>query len=116
LLQRLLVAPVNIFSGIVTLVLPAVVVIDLAVRREPRRLLEVLAAAALGFLLAILGTYLVEELASDAVLRALSLTRGDERIITLPAYISGVSALLTGAGRRSTSRPLAVSWNLLWAA
>lgn len=116
LLQRLLVAPVNIFSGIVTLVLPAVVVIDLAVRREPRRLLEVLAAAALGFLLAILGTYLVEELASDAVLRALSLTRGDERIITLPAYISGVSALLTGAGRRSSSRPLAVSWNLLWAA
>src|SRR6187431_983547 len=37
-LQRLLVAPVIIFSGIVTLVLPGVVVIDLAVRREPRRL------------------------------------------------------------------------------
>ena len=36
LLQRILVAPVNIFSGIVTLVLPGVVVIDLALRREAR--------------------------------------------------------------------------------
>ena len=35
ILQRLLVAPVNLFSGIVTLVLPAAVIIDLAVRREP---------------------------------------------------------------------------------
>jgi len=33
ILQRLLIAPVNLFSGIVTLILPAAVIIDLAVRR-----------------------------------------------------------------------------------
>lgn len=116
LLQRLLVAPVNFFSGVVTVVLPAVVVIDLAMRREPRRLLEVLGAAALGFLLAIIGAEVVEALASDAVVRAVSVPIAGERVIALPAYISGVAALLTAAGRRSGSRPLTVSWNLLWIA
>jgi uncharacterized protein (TIRG00374 family) len=113
-LQRLLVAPVNIFSGIVTLVLPGIVVIDLAVRREPRRLLEVLGAAALGFVVALLASFLVVRYGSDELVRSLSVTRGGERVVALPAYIAGVAALLTAAGRRSVSRTLGISWNLLW--
>ena len=115
-LQRLLVAPVIIFSGIVTLILPGVVVIDLAVRREPRRLLEVLGAAVLGFLLALLSTFLVTNYGADEVVRALSVERDGETVVALPAYISGVAALLTAAGRRSTSKALGFSWNVLWIA
>src|SRR5690606_8162691 len=89
-LQRLLVAPVNIFSGIVTLVLPGVVVIDLAVRREPRRLLEVLGAAILGFLFALLALWLATHYGADEIVRSLSVVRDGERIVALPAYISGV--------------------------
>ncbi len=113
-LQRLLVAPVNIFSGIVTLVLPGVVVIDLAVRREPRRLLEVLGAAILGFLFALLALWLATHYGADELVRSLSVVRDGERVVALPAYISGVAALLTAAGRRSASRALGVSWNVLW--
>src|SRR6188768_2538569 len=90
-LQRLLVAPVIISSGIVTPVLPGVVVSDLAVRREPRRLLEVLGAAVLGFLLALLSTFLVTNYGADEVVRALSVERDGETVVALPAYISGVA-------------------------
>jgi len=114
LLQRILVAPVNIFSGIVTLVLPGVVVIDLALRREPRRLLEVLAAAGLGFGLAIFAGWLASTYGSTALLRALSVTHGDVLTLTMPAYISGVAALMTAAGRRAASRALSVCWTILW--
>jgi len=115
-LQRLLVAPVRIFTGIVTVVLPIVVVIDLAMRREPRRLLEVLGAAVLGFLLALLATFLVTSYGPEEVVSALSVERNGAMVVALPAYISGVSALLTAAGRRSTSKALAFSWNVLWLA
>lgn len=116
ILQRLLVAPVNLFSGIVTLVLPAVVMIDLAVRREPRRILEALGAAAAGFALTVLAVYLTQELGSNDVVKSLSVGNGDDAQVTLPAYIAGVAALLTVAGHRGTRRALTISWNLLWAA
>lgn len=115
-LQRLLVAPVNIFSGIVTLVLPGLVVIDLAVRREPRRLLEVLGAAALGFIAALVASWLIGRFGAPELIRSLSVSVRGDVLFALPAYIAGVSALLTAAGRRGANRTLAVSWNLLWIA
>ncbi len=116
ILQRLLVAPVNLFSGIVTLVLPAVVIIDLAVRREPRRILEALGSAAVGFLLTLSAVYITQALGSYDVVRSLSVGTGTEAQVSLPAYIAGVAALLTVAGRRGTRRALSISWNILWAA
>ncbi|MCB2413425.1 flippase-like domain-containing protein [Demequina sp. TTPB684] len=115
-LQRLLVAPVNLFSGIVTLVLPAAVVVDLALRREPRRILEAIGSSAAGFALTVGAVYLAQAVGSDEVVRSLSVGFGDDAEVTLPAYIAGVAALLTVAGRRGTRRTFTISWNILWAA
>ncbi len=117
LLQRLLVAPVNIFSGIVTLIVPAAVIIDLSVRREPRRILEVLAAGVLAFVAALVATRTSLEFGSEELISSLSV-RDPElgMVIQLPAYLATVSAMLTATGLRSTRRVLSVSWTLLWIA
>ena len=117
LLQKIFVAPVNIFSGIVTLVIPATVIISLAVRREPQRILEVLGAAIGGFILTGIGTAIVTSVGSSELLNSLSVSDGaGGTSVQLPAYISAVAAMLTAAGRRSTRRSLSISWNVLWTA
>lgn len=115
-LQRVLIAPVNLFSGIVTLIIPAVVVTELAMRREPRRILEAMVAAAFGFALTLISAFIVTEFAPDDVVGALSIGFGDDAAVTLPAYIAGVAALLTVAGRRGSRRTLTMSWNIVWMA
>lgn len=117
LLQRLLVAPVNIFTGIVAFVIPIAVIVDLAVRREPRRILEVLGAGVLGFAVALITTQTTYLWGADELIAALSV-RGPEGtlVVQLPAYTAAVSAMLTAAGLRSTRRTLSVSWNILWIA
>ena len=116
ILQRLLIAPVNLFSGIVTLILPAAVVVDLAVRREPRRILEALGAAAMGFAITLVVVLLVQNFGSPDIVGSLTIGAGENAHVTLPAYIAGVAALLTVAGRRGTRRALTMSWNVLWMA
>ena len=116
ILQRLLIAPVNLFSGIVTLILPAAVIVDLAVRREPRRILEALGAAAVGFALTLVAVFLVKHFGSTGVEDSLTIGFGVQAKVSLPAYIAGVAALLTVAGRRGTRRTLMLSWNVMWIA
>lgn len=116
-LQRLLVAPVNLFSGIVTIVIPLVVIIDMAIRREPRRILETMAAAFLAFVATVIAAATTLAFAADELLSSLSVIGSDgEPTVSLPAYISAVAAMLTAAGLRSSHRVLSVSWNLVWAA
>ncbi|WP_084106231.1 lysylphosphatidylglycerol synthase transmembrane domain-containing protein [Demequina sp. NBRC 110056] len=116
-LQRLLVAPVNIFSGIVTLIVPAAVIIDLASRREPRRILEVLGAAVLAFIVTVIAAFTTLEWGADELIASLSVRGSDgEMIVQLPAYLAAVAAMLTAAGLRTTRRVLSVSWTLLWVA
>jgi len=117
LLQRLLVAPVNIFSGIVTLVIPATIIISLGLRREPRRILEVLGAAIGGFALTGLAAVAITAFGSDHLLTSLSVADGQgAQSLQMPVYIAAVAAMLTAAGRRNTRRSLAISWNILWIA
>jgi uncharacterized membrane protein YbhN (UPF0104 family) len=116
ILQRLLIAPVNLFSGIVTLILPAAVIIDLAVRREPRRILEALGAAAMGFAFTLVAVFLVQHFGSTGVEGSLTIGVGANATVSLPAYIAGIAALLTVAGRRGTRRALMLSWNIVWIA
>ncbi|MFV0633049.1 lysylphosphatidylglycerol synthase transmembrane domain-containing protein [Demequina sp.] len=114
-LQRLLVAPVNIFSGIVTLMVPSAVIIDFAARREPRRILEVLGAAVLAFIATLIAALTTLEWGSDELISSLSV-RGAEgaMVVQLPAYLAAVAAMLTTAGLRTTRRVLSISWTLLW--
>ncbi|WP_062137692.1 lysylphosphatidylglycerol synthase transmembrane domain-containing protein [Demequina aestuarii] len=116
LLQRLLVAPVNIFSAIVTLIVPAAVIIDLAARREPRRILEVLGAAVLAFIATVFAVITTQQFGADELVASLSVWSDGEFVIQLPAYLAAVSAMLTAAGLRTTRRVLSVSWTLLWVA
>jgi len=116
-LQRLLVAPVNIFSGIVTLIVPAAVIIDLAARREPRRILEVLGAATLAFVVTLVAAFTTLEWGAEELIASLSVRGAEgEMVVQLPAYLAAVAAMLTAAGLRTTRRVLSVSWSLLWIA
>ena len=118
LLQRVLVAPVNLFSGIVTLIVPAAVLIELGLRREPRRILEAMAASVASFALTLATTLGILAWASENIMRSMSVGVGvgGEMELQLPAYIAGVAALLTVAGRRSARRVLRASWAVLWIA
>ncbi|WP_061963286.1 lysylphosphatidylglycerol synthase transmembrane domain-containing protein [Demequina aurantiaca] len=116
-LQRLLVAPVNVFSGIVTLVVPALVLGELALRKEPRRMLEVLGAAVLAFIATVIATATTEHWGATELLDSLSVPgAGGVMEVQLPAYISAVAAMLTAAGRRTDRKMLSASWNILWIA
>jgi len=117
LLQRLLIAPVNIFSGVVTIVIPAVIIVALFVRKEPRRVLESIGAAVGGLLLAVVATVLISSYGSDGLIHSLSVPTGDNEVsLQIPAYIAAVAAMLTAAGRRSTRRSISLSWTFLWIA
>ncbi|WP_296665190.1 lysylphosphatidylglycerol synthase transmembrane domain-containing protein [Demequina sp.] len=114
LLQRLLVAPINLFNGIIAVVIPATVIIDLLVRREPRRIVEMLGAALLAFLLTALVALAL--LAWGTPELQSSLTPRGATGLQLPAFLAGIAALLTAGGRRSTRRTLSISWNVMWLA
>src|SRR5690606_15958599 len=100
-----------------TLIVPAAVIIDLAVRREPRRILEVLGAATLAFVATLVAVSTTQRFGADELISSLAV-RGPEgtMLIQLPAYLAAVSAMLTAAGLRTTRRVLSVSWTLLWIA
>jgi len=116
-LQRLLVAPVNIFSGLVTLVIPSVIIVSLFIRKEPRRVLEAIGAAIAGFALAGIAAFFIYHYGSEPLVASLSVPHAEgDLVLQIPAYISAVAALLTAAGRRTTRRSISVSWTLLWIA
>ncbi|SEJ58978.1 lysylphosphatidylglycerol synthase transmembrane domain-containing protein [Demequina mangrovi] len=111
-LQRLLVAPVNLFTAILAIIIPAIMVIDLLVRREPRRLIESLAASVLAVIFTLIAAFLLITFATEEL--ASSLTPRTYDTLQLPAYVAAISALLTAAGRRSARRSIGLSWNILW--
>lgn len=113
-LQRLLVAPVNLFTGIIAVVIPATLIVDLIIRREPRRLIETFGAALAAFILTLLMAVGLLWWGTDDL--HASLTPRSAEGFQLPGYIAAIAALLTAAGRRNTRRTLSISWNLLWIA
>jgi len=115
-LQRLLIAPVNIFSGIVTLVVPAVVIATTFVRREPRRVLESIGAALIGIVLIAAALVLIHNYGAEPLVTSLSVPIDGELTLQVPAYLAAVGALLTAAGRRNARRSVRVSWTILWIA
>ncbi|WP_062381599.1 lysylphosphatidylglycerol synthase transmembrane domain-containing protein [Demequina pelophila] len=114
LLQRILVAPVNLFTGIVAIVIPGVMIVDLLVRREPRRLVEMLGAALLALVLTVVVAIAVVSWGDTDLITAMS-PRGAPAP-QFPATVAANVALLTAAGRRNARRTLGLSWNILWVA
>lgn len=115
-LRRLLVAPVNILEGAVTLLVPIVVVFALATRREPRRIIEAIAALGAGLGAALLAAEGARHWGAPELIDSLSITANGMTDVVMPAYLAGIAAMLTTAGRRRMIRSVSVSWAVLWAA
>ena len=113
--QRLLVAPVNILSGIITIVIPGYIIVSLALRKEPRRILEVIGASIIGFAITGLAVLLLLQFGSEPLLASLSVHNPDgSTSLQLPAYITAVAAMVTASGSRLGNRTSSLSWTLLW--
>ncbi|QAY63901.1 flippase-like domain-containing protein [Xylanimonas allomyrinae] len=116
LLARILIVPVNVLEGLVTIILPVAVLVELGVRRLGRQVLESIAAAALGMVLGVTALLLVHHLGTPEFVRGLSVYDGRAWHLTIPAYVSAVAALLTVAGPRTRRRTVRWSWNALYVA
>ncbi len=116
LLSQILFVPVQVLEGFVTLVVPLAVITELAFRRLGRQLLEGLLAGLVAVVLNEMARYGVEQLASTELSIGLSIRSGGAWVVTLPAYVALLVALLTVVGPRSRRRTVKWSWNLLWVA
>jgi len=116
LLARILVVPVAVLEGLVTVFVPLAVLTELAVRRLGRQMLESLAAGVAGLLLSVAADAAIRAWGSDEMISGLSVWSGNVYGVVLPGYVAGIAGLLTVAGPRSRRRTVKWSWNLLWVA
>lgn len=114
-LRRVLVAPVNVLEGILTFGVPAAVIFVLFLRREPRRIVESLGALAAGIIAALVAAETTRRWGSADLIHSLSITRDSLTDVTMPAYLAGLAAMLTTAGRRRSNQAVGGSWIALWA-
>lgn len=116
LLRRLLFLPVTVLEGVLTVVMPLLVLGELALRRLGRQVLETLVAGAAALLVALALTWGIREWGANSLVAPLSVWVRGEYVLTLPSYVAGVAAMLTVAGPRTRRRTVSWSWNLLWVA
>ena len=113
-LAQVLLIPVALLEGLVTLLVPITVITELAIRRMGRQLVESVLGAGLGLVLAVILYLVLATWGSDALVNGLSVVRGSGPELSLPAYVASIAALLTVAGPRTRRRSVGWSWNLLW--
>ncbi|GIG34665.1 flippase-like domain-containing protein [Cellulomonas pakistanensis] len=116
LLRQLLVVPVALLETVVTFLVPVAVLVELAVRRLGRQMVEASIAAIAAVLTASSVGWLIEHLGSDQLVSGLSVRLGGELTLTIPPYIALIAGLLTATGPRTRRRTVAWSWNLVWVA
>ena len=118
-LTNILLLPINVIEGWLTLILPVVVIAERLIRRNPRAVAEALVAAVVAASLALLVSWLVFEHAPAALVDELRVWQIDldgsgQWVLTITPTVAALSALLTATGTRDRSRIVALSWNLLW--
>ncbi|WP_029251785.1 lysylphosphatidylglycerol synthase transmembrane domain-containing protein [Paraoerskovia marina] len=114
LLATLLDIPVAVLELIVTLLAPAAVLVELAVRRLGRQVVESIVAALSGY---VLGALLIAGLsawATPSLLQGLSVGYVVSDTPAIPIYAVSLGAMLTVAGPRTRRRTVAWAWNLLF--
>ncbi|MFC8923747.1 flippase-like domain-containing protein [Cellulosimicrobium sp. NPDC057127] len=116
LLYQVLFIPVAVLEGLLTLFVPAAVLVELGVRRLGRQVVEAIVAATLGLLLAVVVVLAVRTWGSDELVRGLSVFTGGQWRLTIPGYVAALAGLLTAAGTRTRRRTVAWSWNLIFVA
>lgn len=115
-LRRVLFLPVAVLEGLLTVVVPFAILIELSVRRLWRQVIEVLIAGALGLVLGALTLWLINTWGSAELVGALSVPRNGGSAVVVPSYVAAITAMLTVAGPRTRRRTVRWSWNLLWVA
>ncbi len=113
-LRNILLVPANVLEGLLTVAVPLLVLTELAIRRLGRQVLEALAAAVLGLLLAAATLWLVRTWGSNALVSSLTVVIDNTPDLAIPALLSAIAGLLTAAGTRARRRTVRWSWNLLW--
>lgn len=114
--RRILFVPVALLEGIITVLVPLAVLVELVLRRLVRHAFEAVAAAVVAVLAALLTTWLTTRFAIPELQFAFSVWSRGERVVTIPALLTGIAALLTVAGARNRRRTVGPSWNLTWIA
>ncbi|MHB1491670.1 MAG: lysylphosphatidylglycerol synthase domain-containing protein, partial [Cellulomonas sp.] len=115
-LRSILIVPIAVLEGLVTLILPATVLIELSARRLWRQVLESLAAGFVGLLVGALLTWGIVTFGSAELVRGMSVFLNGRWTVTVPGYMSAIAGLVTAAGSRARRRTVAWSWNVLWVA
>ena len=116
LLRQLLVVPVALLETVVTFLVPVSVLVELALRRLGRQMVEASIAAIVAVLAASSLAWLIEHLGSDQLVSGLSVRLSGELTLSIPPYVALISGLLTATGPRTRRRTVAWSWNLVWVA
>ena len=117
LLGNILFVPVSVLVALVTVLVPLAVLIDLAVRRQGRLLLETAAAGAIGLALTAIAHWAITTFASAELRQTMSVQTGpDTYLLTLPGYVAMLTGLLTLAGPRVHRSSVRWGWNALWIA
>lgn len=115
LMRSVLLVPVNVIEGLLTLILPVVVIVVQLLRRNVRGVGEAVAASAAAFLLASLAVVLLTEFgAGTEIAHVLLRLRDGTWVITITPTVAALAGLLTAVGTRGRRRVVATSWNLLW--
>lgn len=115
----ILLLPINVIEGWLTLILPVVVIAERLWRRHLRVVVEAIAAAIAAAILAIVAAWLITEFGPDALVNTLrvrqfSMNGEGSWVMTVTPTVAALAALLTASGTRDRRRLIALSWNLLW--
>jgi len=116
ILRQLLNVPVAVLEGVVTILVPVAVLVELAIRRLGRQLTESLVAAVGAILLCTAVGWAVATFGSTELVGGLSVRLQGESVLTVPGFVGLISGLLTATGPRARRRTVVWSWNLLWVA
>ncbi|MCL2482066.1 MAG: flippase-like domain-containing protein [Propionibacteriaceae bacterium] len=116
LLGNILSVPVTVLQVVVILFPPIAVGLDLLLRRHPMVALQGLLAAIGGIILAATTVFLLNLWRGSSLTKGLILQSGSPQTLTMPFYISAITALLTAVATPASRRSIRWSWNLLWIA
>jgi uncharacterized protein (TIRG00374 family) len=116
LLRQLLIVPVSLLESVVTFIVPVAVLVELALRRLGRQMIEASVAAIAAVLVSAGVAWLVEHVGSDQLVAGLTVRLNGSDSLSIPGYIALIAGLLSATGPRTRRRTVGWSWNAVWVA
>lgn len=116
----ILLLPINVIEGLLTLILPIVVITERLIRRNPRAVVEAITAAVVAAIAAGAAVWLLQHFASDGLIRMLRVWQADldgsggTWGLSVTPTVAALAGFLTATGTRDRRRIVAIAWNLLW--